>query len=219
MSASTRLRLFAIVAVSLGIAGCITDSGEGGGSFLGHSQSSAQRGPTPQQVADARRESRVSELEQSVSRLRSEVDAAGTSLNSLSSRTDAFSRQFDARSADTVALRGEIAACREELRGLKAKLDSIPATFSKLLAEQEKSIRADVDSTITARIKAVSVASSGQRSTSRSGKFYEHEVGTGQTLSEIAHVYGVSVETIISENNIKNASLIRAGQKLLIPAN
>lgn len=213
---SAYLRLSAIVVISFCVAGCVTDSGEGG-SFLG--QSSAQRGPTPQQLADARRESRLSELEQSVNRLRSEVDAMGTSLNSLSSRTDAFSRQFDARSADTVALRGEIAASREENRVLKAKLDGIPGTFSKLLDEQGKSIRADVDRSIQEKIKAIPAPSRGSRSTNVSGKFYEHEVGAGQTLSEIAHVYGVTVETIISVNNIKNASLIRAGQKLLIPAN
>ena len=205
-----------MVAVALGVSGCITDQNGGGGAFLG--RSTAPSGPSPQQIAESRRESRISELEQSVNRLRSEVDAMGASLNSLSARTDAFSRQFDARSADTVALRGELAASREELRSVKAKLDGIPGTFSKLLDEQGKSIRADVDRSVQARIKAIPAAPSGQRSASRSGKFYEHEIGAGQTLSEIASVYGVSVETIVSENNIKNASLIRAGQKLLIPA-
>lgn len=211
------LRVVILVAVSVVVAGCVTDQNGGSGAFLG--RSAEPRGPSPQQLADARREARVSELEQSVNRLRAEVDAMGASLSSLSSRTDAFSRQFDARSADTVALRGEIAASREELRSVKTKLDGIPGTFSTLLDEQGKSIRADVDRSITAKIKAIPVAPSGQRSPSRSGKFYEHEVGAGQTLSEIASVYGVSVDTIISENNIKNASLIRAGQKLLIPAN
>lgn len=217
MRMSVNTRVLVLFVASLVVAGCITDQPSGGGAFLG--RSSESKGPSPQQLADARREARVSELEQSVNRLRSEVDAMGASLNSLSARTDAFSRQFDARSADTVALRGELAVSREEQRSLKAKLDGIPGTFSKLLDEQGKSIRADVDRTVQARIKAIPPASSGQRSTSRSGKFYEHEIGAGQTLSEIASVYGVSVETIISENNIKNASLIRVGQKLLIPAN
>lgn len=207
---------FACVVFSLGIAGCVTDTNGGGGVFLG--RSAAPKGPSPQQIAEVRREARITELEQSVSRLRSEVDAMGASLSSLSARTDAFSRQFDARSADLAALRGEIEASREQQRSMKAKLDGIPGTFSKLLDEQGKSVRADVDRTIQKQIKAVSAAGR-QYAPHRSGKFYEHEVGVGQTLSEIAIVYGVSVQTIISENNIENPSLIRAGQKLLIPAN
>ena len=59
--------------------------------------------------------------------------------------------------------------------------------------------------------------SSGSSRSSGSGKFYEHEVAAGQTLSVIAREYGVSMEDVMQENNIRDASLIRVGQKLLIP--
>ena len=64
--------------------------------------------------------------------------------------------------------------------------------------------------------------SSGSSGASRrprgSGDFvYEHTVQTGQTLSEIASAYGVSVKAIMEENNIKNANMLRAGQIIYIP--
>lgn len=45
---------------------------------------------------------------------------------------------------------------------------------------------------------------------------YEHVVEAGQTLSEIARAYGVTVDVIMRANNLKSAT-IRVGQKLFIP--
>ncbi len=47
--------------------------------------------------------------------------------------------------------------------------------------------------------------------------FAIHTVESGESLSVIAKKYGVSVETIQWENNIRNTNSIRAGQKLNIP--
>lgn len=44
-----------------------------------------------------------------------------------------------------------------------------------------------------------------------------HTIEDGESLSVIAQRYGVSVETIMWENNLPNANSIRAGQKLLVP--
>ncbi len=198
------------------LAGCVTvPEGEGGSVFGRSAQPSA---PSPQQLADARRDSRLAEAEQSLNRIRHEVDAVGESLSRVSARNEAFSRQFDARSADHVALRNEVAALRAEVESLKGRVDAVPGTLSRLLDEHGKAIRADVSQEIQRQVRAASASSGRPRTGSRSGRYYEHEVGPGQTLSEIAQVYGVSVDVIISENKIQNPSLIRAGQKLLIPA-
>lgn len=45
----------------------------------------------------------------------------------------------------------------------------------------------------------------------------EHIVKQGETLSEIAKAYGVSVNAIIKANGIQKPDAIRAGQKLFIP--
>ncbi len=47
--------------------------------------------------------------------------------------------------------------------------------------------------------------------------FAVHTVESGETLSTIAKQYGVSMDTIQWENNIRNSNSIRAGQKLSIP--
>ncbi len=44
-----------------------------------------------------------------------------------------------------------------------------------------------------------------------------HAVESGETLSKIADRYGLSVETIMWENNIGNANMVVSGQKLIIP--
>jgi len=43
-----------------------------------------------------------------------------------------------------------------------------------------------------------------------------HTVKAGDTLSKIAKTYGVSLDTIVKANNIKNINLIHVGQKLII---
>ena len=45
-----------------------------------------------------------------------------------------------------------------------------------------------------------------------------HVVAPGETLSSIAQIYGVTVQAIQDANNIDNPSLIRTGQRLIIPA-
>lgn len=44
-----------------------------------------------------------------------------------------------------------------------------------------------------------------------------HAVESGETLSQIASRYSLGVETIMWENNIGNANMVVAGQKLIIP--
>ena len=46
-----------------------------------------------------------------------------------------------------------------------------------------------------------------------------HIVRVGDTLIDIADQYGVSVEEIVALNKIKNSSLIKIGQRLLVPRN
>lgn len=44
-----------------------------------------------------------------------------------------------------------------------------------------------------------------------------HRVEDGDSLVQIAHVYGVEVREILEANNVPNALALRPGQKLLIP--
>lgn len=45
-----------------------------------------------------------------------------------------------------------------------------------------------------------------------------HTVQAGETLSQIARLYGVSVDALVASNNLASADLIYAGMRLVIPA-
>jgi LysM repeat protein len=45
-----------------------------------------------------------------------------------------------------------------------------------------------------------------------------HVVQPGETLSEIARMYGVTVDAVVQANNLDNPNAIREGQVLLIPS-
>ena len=209
--------IFALLA--LAAAGCVTTD-ETGRTVLGVPRRQPDvRQPSPRQVEETRREARMVELENTVRRLEAELDGVGTSINSVAQKADASAQQGTARAADVAALRAEIAALRRDLDEQNAALKAIPASFSKLLEENNRALLADVDARVKAAVSAVTAGrrTSGPSRSSGSGKFYEHEVAAGQTLSVIAREYGVSMEDVMQENNIRDASLIRVGQKLLIP--
>ena len=45
----------------------------------------------------------------------------------------------------------------------------------------------------------------------------EHVVRRGETVYHIAHVYGVSVQSLLEANHLSDSHDLRAGQSLLIP--
>lgn len=75
-----------------------------------------------------------------------------------------------------------------------------------------------VDARRNARSKAAKSAakSSSKRS---SGRYVYYTVKSGDSLSKIAHKYGVSVDSIMKLNDVKNKGSIRKGQKLKIKKN
>lgn len=50
------------------------------------------------------------------------------------------------------------------------------------------------------------------------GCAFVHTVQRGETLSQLARWYGVSVQQLVAANNLSNASRIYVGQRLCIPA-
>lgn len=218
MKSHLQVARFALFA--LATAGCVSTD-EAGRTVLGTPRREPDlRQPSPRQIEETRREARMAEIENAVRRLEAEIDGMGTSINVTSQKADAAAQQALARAADIAALRSEITAIRRELDEQNAALKAIPASLSKLIEENNRALLADVDTrvkAVAAQVAASSRRSAGSSRSSGSGKFYEHEVAAGQTLSVIAREYGVAMEEIMQENNIKDASLIRVGQKLLIP--
>ncbi len=80
--------------------------------------------------------------------------------------------------------------------------------------------RREVIEQLTAAIhQAVKVSQASARGASAHVSEYgvEHTVASGETLSAIASAYGVSMQTIIKANKLRNPDNLKVGQKIFIP--
>ncbi|NCC51992.1 MAG: LysM peptidoglycan-binding domain-containing protein [Spartobacteria bacterium] len=114
-------------------------------------------------------------------------------------------------------------AARQETQTLGARLADLERQIDAVEGRRQKDKQEIVD-TLSRKIAEVMKKSAGSRSSGSASRKrgsaeygYEHVVEPGQTLSEIASAYGVSVKAIVEENNITNPNTVRAGQKLFIP--
>ena len=76
-------------------------------------------------------------------------------------------------------------------------------------------LRKEIIDDLAVKIQQLSITKSRGSWGSQEG--LEHTVGVGETLSEIAKAYGVTVGVIAEANDITNVHSIRVGTKLFIP--
>ncbi|MCL1909960.1 MAG: LysM peptidoglycan-binding domain-containing protein [Kiritimatiellaeota bacterium] len=207
------------------VAGCNTVGGTGGTLFGGRetTQTTAVKPVDNRQFNESRTDTRLAGAEAAIADMRAEIEELNSALNKAYAKAER-----DTRSANSDT-RAEIAALRGELATLRAKVDALPAAISKLIDEREKKIIAYTDSSVKAaetRITNANRRPVNTTTTTSGGQFtqaYEHVVESGQTLSEIAQAYSqqtgtrITVNDILSANNIPDASKLKIGQKILIP--
>lgn len=210
--------LFFLTTLALMTTGCVTD-----GTFFGQSkekQQQKQLEQRKQQIAVINRDNRITELESSVALIRSEFDSINSTIVMQNQRIAdleaSIARESNTHSNDMVAMSRELDVIRSAQKQLSGSVDAIPQNISKLLNEQEKHIMAQVDNKV-ASLRSSRSSGSSTSMVNYNGPCYEHDVESGQTLSEIAQAYKVSQKEIMEVNNIKDASRIRVGQKLYIP--
>ena len=110
-----------------------------------------------------------------------------------------FGRRPAGPTPDQVAiqrLQSENEELRTELRNLRFQVDGVGSSMSSVAARRPE--------------PSPSV---------RSGNGYEYVIKRGDTLSDIARDFHVSVRDIMTANNISDASRIREGQTIFVPAN
>ena len=221
-----------LAAVAALAAGCYTDPATGRLVF-----GRGPKGPTEEQLRMQRMEQTINELQSQNRSLRNELDDVGTSMNDVATRSAQNTAANDARGQDVVALRAEIAALRNRVAALEGQLAKVPQAITAAVSSEHKAIVSEVNKAIAASDartekqiqQAVRQASqsrpSGGGSSGRSsagsaqnGEFYEYEVQSGQTLSEIARAFNCTVKEIMQASGISDASKIRVGQKIYIPA-
>ncbi len=193
--------VFAAVAV-LGVFGCGCET-VGSRSHLGSAAGGSRVDP---RVEAARSITRAEQLEADLRRLQEQVNGLSETQQHVLSQAEsrvAQSRQESlALRSDLESLRRELATLKTEQQQLRGAVDDLPARVSRAVA---------------AARPPSPPAGTASRPRSASAVGYEHVVEAGQTLSEIARAYGVRMESIVQENNLKDAGSIRVGQKLFIP--
>ena len=226
--------LLLLSAVSLLASGCYTDPATGRLVFGRRPQ-----GPTPEQVRMQRMEQTISELQNQNRSLRNELDDVGTSMNDVATRSAQNTAANDARGQDVVALRAEIATLRNRVAALEGQLAKVPQAITAAVSSEHQAIVSEVNKAIAASDarterqiqQAVRQAAQSRPSGGGSGRasgapsgsapagdYYEYEVQSGQTLSEIARAFNCTVKEIMAASGIQDAAKIRVGQKIYIPA-
>ncbi len=222
-----------LAAVAALAAGCYTDPATGRLVF-----GRGPKGPTEEQLRMQRMEQTIGELQNQNRSLRNELDDVGTSMNDVATRSAQNTAANDARGQDVVALRAEIATLRSRVVALEGQLAKVPSAITTAVSSEHQSIVSEVNKAIAASDartekqirQAVQQAAQSRPSSSgggsnrapagpaQSGEFYEYEVQSGQTLSEIARAFNCTVKEIMQASGIQDAAKIRVGQKIYIPA-
>ena len=148
---------------------------------------------------------------------------------------------FDIVSENQSKLEAKVAALEGSLKSfedLKAEIAGLRAENERLRSQQAE-LRKQIVDDITAKIAKMNIGGSGSAPSqpalrpvntagrnatpppqpatpAQTGSGYNHIVESGQTLSEIARGYGVTVAAIKQANGLKSDNL-RIGQKLFIP--
>jgi len=106
------------------------------------------------------------------------------------------------------------ASCEKKILELKDGVSGVDRAL-KATDGALKSVKREVIDDLSERMAGI-MRSRATRS-SEGARGYEHIVREGETLSEIASAYKVSLNAIIDVNDLKQPDSIRAGQKLFIP--
>lgn len=164
----------------------------------------------------------VPRLVQQFDQLQSAQEALSTRL----SRVEAASRSDEAK--------GEVAALRADLEELKRRQNALRGEIVKDLMQKLEPLLAKQNDRITAQDARIAAAekkgasSRPARSASPSdaapsapvsptGKVYNHVVESGQTLSEIARGYGVSLARVLEFNPGLKPERLKVGQTVVVP--
>ncbi len=149
---------------------------------------------------------------QSETRLYSEIMNLKASVQRLEQRVDGI----EAGREDVYAQLAELQESQD--RGSAQRRAELEAIDSKLAAQRAAADKTRKDLVATLSSKMADIMRTEAPSNSvRTESGYEHVVKPGETLSEIAKAYSVSMTVVARANNLKNPDDLRVGQKLFIP--
>lgn len=138
--------------------------------------------------------------------VRDEIRKIEGRLEGIEIETDRIGRELEALRSSSAANKSANSELESRLAALQARIEAVDAARQK---DKQEMINQ-----LSARIAEI-IKQQPRQAISGTGR--EHTIRQGETLSEIASAYGVSVKIITEANNIKNPDLLVVGQKLFIP--
>ena len=147
-------------------------------------------------------------------RQQAEIDRLKGDVRRLQGQMDEMIVSNERVFSDLNDVRASQQAVRTELSG---GIQEIRSTVQSEVAARE-SMRGEIISHVGDSVTKILDRQAPATLAPRSERGYEHVVKAGETLSEIASVYGSSVNEIVTANSLKTPDTIRVGLKLFIPA-
>ena len=147
---------------------------------------------------DVRQKAQVSSIKTDQARLREQLHGMEDIDQDIYRRMEKMEKERAAGEED-MAKRVEILSA--QLRALEA---------------QRAQDRQELIDTLSRKMAEI-MGSRAPAATPGSSTYLEHTVKQGETISEIAVAYGVTVGAIVRANELGDANSIRVGKKLLIP--
>jgi len=150
------------------------------------------------QNVEMRQRAELGNMKADMERLQARVDGLATAQEDLFRRVESLQVSADRARQD------QNSKIAETSRGVKAT------------AAAREQLKKEIVDGLSQKIVEVMKAQQPPP-TARNQRGYEHTVEPGQTISEIATAYTVTVKAIVDANGLTNPNQIRVGQKLFIP--
>jgi nucleoid-associated protein YgaU len=159
-------------------------------------------------TVDGDRQAQAARTQTELVNMKRDLARLGERLEAVAAAQQDLYRQID-------RLREESQGAAQEADRRLAAMETAVGAARADRASLRREIAADLSSKMAELLRAQG-AQGGRRGTPvQSG--YEHTVGPGQTLSEIAAEYKVTVDAVVKANNLRDPNAIRVGQTLFIP--
>ncbi len=148
----------------------------------------------------------IGNIQTVLSNLQENIDVVTERLDRISEENEKTSENFDKAvkelSNEIVEIKKELSELTALCEGLERKTDKRISLIIETVTKENEEIRKQIRS-----IKSESVTAAGDY----------HIVKSGETVSEIAGIYGVTISSIMEVNGMDDPHKLYIGQKLIIP--
>ena len=148
-----------------------------------------------------------------VAGMRSDLDSANDRIVQLNARIESLEDQLQERDRRLRQLEEQLAAMATAMQDASRQVDSRFARLQKGLEADQRQRQAE----IAGLSRDIRNTMRQQQPPAPSGEYIELPVQPGDTLGKIARAAGVSMQSIMDLNGMKDADHLRVGQKLKIP--